>query len=219
MTALSRSIALCTILGALVAPSLHAQKLPPDTVVVRKRTTYEDLQMFSQVLNQIRVNHPDSIDSHVLLMAAIQGMVHAADPHSFVIPAVRLSPAREQALKDGKLLPIPVDFEYRSGAPIVVAVAPGTAAARQDILPGDQLVAIDGKPVTAETCAGARRHALGRQGIRPRPCRWSACAPTARSPGSIASSSERRRARRRPCRRCSCSTRQQAPATSASRAS
>ncbi|MBK5187981.1 MAG: PDZ domain-containing protein [Gemmatimonadaceae bacterium] len=151
MTALSRSIALCTILGALVAPSLHAQKLPPDTVVVRKRTTYEDLQMFSQVLNQIRVNHPDSIDSHVLLMAAIQGMVHAADPHSFVIPAVRLSPAREQALKDGKLFPIPVDFEYRSGAPIVVAVAPGTAAARQDILPGDQLVAIEGKPVTAES--------------------------------------------------------------------
>ena len=48
--------------------------------------------MFSQVLNQIRVNHPDSVDSHELLMAAIEGMVHAADPHSFVVPAVRLSP-------------------------------------------------------------------------------------------------------------------------------
>jgi carboxyl-terminal processing protease len=150
MSAHSRAIAACVLSLALAAPAVQAQqKLPPDTVVMRKRTTYEDLQMFSQVLNQIRVNHPDSIDSHELLMAAIQGMVHAADPHSFVIPAVRLSPTREQAMRDGKLVPIPVEFAYRGGAPIVEAVAPGTAAARQDILPGDELVQIDGKPVTA----------------------------------------------------------------------
>jgi carboxyl-terminal processing protease len=116
MTVLSRSIAFCTILASILIPQLHAQQAVPDTAVIRKRTTYEDLQMFSQVLNQIRVNHPDSVDSHELLMAAIQGMVHAADPHSFVIPFVRLSPAREAAFKEGKLLPIPVEFEYRSGA-------------------------------------------------------------------------------------------------------
>ncbi len=150
MSALFRSIAFCTTLGAVIATPSHAQqKLSSDTIVMRKRTTYEDLQMFSQVLNQIRVNHPDSVDSHELLMAAIEGMVHAADPHSFVVPAVRLSPAREQAVKDGKLFPIPVEFEYHSGAPVVLAVAPGTAAARQDILAGDQLIAVDGKAVTA----------------------------------------------------------------------
>jgi len=148
----SRVLATAVLLATLLTPPLHAQKTtPPDTAVIRKRTTYEDLQMFSQVLNQIRVNHPDSVDSHELLMAAIQGMVHAADPHSFVIPVVRLSPAREEALKDGKLFPIPVEFEYRSGAPIVASVAPGTAAAHQDILRGDELVAVDGKPVTAES--------------------------------------------------------------------
>jgi carboxyl-terminal processing protease len=148
----ARAIGASTLLLVLSMSAAQAQKTTaPDTAVIRKRTTYEDLQMFSQVLNQIRVNHPDSVDSHELLMAAIQGMVHAADPHSFVIPYVRLSPAREQALKDGKLIPIPVDFEYRSGAPIVSAVAPGTAAAHQDILPGDELVAVDGKPATAES--------------------------------------------------------------------
>jgi carboxyl-terminal processing protease len=150
MRTFARAIVGSLMLG-LVAPQLHSQQAAPDSAVLRKRTTYEDLQMFSQVLNQIRVNHPDSVDSHELLMAAIQGMVHAADPHSFVIPYVRLSPAREAALKAGKLFPIPVDFEYRSGAPIVSAVASGTAAARQDILPGDELVAVDGKPVVAES--------------------------------------------------------------------
>ena len=35
------------------------------------RSAAEDLRMFSQVLNQLRVNHPDSLDTHVLLMAAV----------------------------------------------------------------------------------------------------------------------------------------------------
>jgi carboxyl-terminal processing protease len=138
----SRVFGTASLLVAFIAPQLRAQAAAPDTTVIRKRTTYEDLQMFSQVLNQIRVNHPDSVDSHELLMAAIQGMVHAADPHSFVIPFVRLSPAREAAYKAGKLFPVPVEFEYRSGAPIVSAIASGTAAARQVILGGVELVAV-----------------------------------------------------------------------------
>ena len=69
---------------------------------IRKRTAYEDLQMFSQVLNQIRVNHPDSVDMHELLMAAIKGMVQAADPHSYFVPAVRLNSEKAKAQREGK---------------------------------------------------------------------------------------------------------------------
>jgi len=133
----------------MVASLARAQS--PDTTqrAIRPRSTAEDLQMFSQVLNQIRVNHPDSIDMHELLMAAVEGMVRAADPHSFVIPAVRLDPAREAAWMDGKLFPVPVAFWYIGGDPVVVSVAAGSRAASLDILPGDQLVAIDHKPVAA----------------------------------------------------------------------
>jgi carboxyl-terminal processing protease len=101
--------------------------------------------MFSQVLNQIRVNHPDSIDTHVLLMAAIEGMVRAADPHSYVLPYYRLSARLQEAREAGKLCPVPVDFTFSAGAPIVVRVHPGTEAAELDILPGDELVAIAGQ--------------------------------------------------------------------------
>jgi carboxyl-terminal processing protease len=105
--------------------------------------------MFSQVLNQIRVNHPDSVDAHILLMAAVEGMVRAADPHSFVIPALRLDPVREKAWMDGKLFPVPVAFRYIGGDPVVVSVAAGSRAASLDILAGDELIAIDHKPVAA----------------------------------------------------------------------
>ena len=116
---------------------------------IRSRTAAEDLQMFSQVLNQIRVNHPDSVDTHQLLMAAVEGMVRAADPHSYVIPALRLDPAREAAWEDGKLIPIPITFRYVGGDPVVVSVTPGSRASELDILAGDELIAIDHKPVAA----------------------------------------------------------------------
>ena len=43
--------------------------------------------------------------------------------------------------------PVPVSFGMVEGAPVVISVAPGTEAARSDILPGDELIAVDGKPV------------------------------------------------------------------------
>ena len=119
--------------------------------VMRKRTMYEDLQLFSQVLNQLRVNHPDSLDSHELIMSAIRGMVSAADPHSYVEAYYRLAPEKEKAYRDRKAHPVPVNFGMVEGAPVVISVAPGTQAARLDILRGDELVAVDGKPVVWES--------------------------------------------------------------------
>ena len=133
----------------LVASGARVLAQQPSASPVVKRSAYEDLQMFSQVLNQIRVNHPDSLDPHELYMAAVAGMIHAADPHSFVIPAVRLEAGKEEALNEGKLHPVPISFEYVGGAPVVVSVAAGTSASQLDILPGDELVSIDGAPVMA----------------------------------------------------------------------
>jgi carboxyl-terminal processing protease len=78
-------------------------------------------------------------------------MVRAADPHSYVIPAVRLQPEKEAALRDGKLLPVPIAFTFVGGAPVVVGLEPGALAAGLDVLPGDELLAIDGRPVAAES--------------------------------------------------------------------
>ncbi|HEY9226873.1 MAG TPA: S41 family peptidase [Gemmatimonadaceae bacterium] len=133
--------ALCSTTPLVAQDSLRAP--------TRRRTVAEDLQLFSQVLNQIRVNHPDSLDTHGLLMAAIEGMVNAADPHSYVIPATRLDSAKESAMMAGKLFPVPIAFRFIEGAPLVAAVAPGSKAVSLNILPGDELVAIDGRPVAA----------------------------------------------------------------------
>lgn len=143
LRAVITAAALATV-GAADAP---AQGSAP----IRQRTVYEDLQMFSQVLNQIRVNHPDSMDTHALFMAAIEGMVAAADPHSYVIPYNRLSPEREKELRAGRLVPVPLTFRFVGGSPVVVSVAPGSKAAALDVVPGDELIAIDDAPVAARS--------------------------------------------------------------------
>ena len=117
---------------------------------VKKRTPYEDLQMFSQVLNHIRVNHADTVDSHELMMAAVRGMIAAADPHSYFITGVRLDAEKEKALRSKKLFPVPISWAFVEGSPIVVATAPGSAAAKLDILPGDELIAVNGTSVQAD---------------------------------------------------------------------
>jgi carboxyl-terminal processing protease len=139
------------VVGASVAMIVPVAAAQDSARVMRKRTMYEDLQLFSQVLNQLRVNHPDSLDTHALIMSAIRGMVSAADPHSYVHAYYRLTPEKEKAYRERKMHPVPVSFGMVEGAPVVISVAPGTQAARLDILPGDELVAVDGKPVPWES--------------------------------------------------------------------
>lgn len=136
--------AACLSLIALPLAAQDSLRAP-----VRHRSIAEDLQLFSQVLNQIRVNHADSLDTHELLMAAIQGMVEAADPHSFVIPATRFDSTKEALARGGKLYPVPLNFRFVSGAPLVTSVSAGSKAISLDILPGDELVSVDGHPIAA----------------------------------------------------------------------
>ncbi len=143
---------LCALLGAVpVIVTAQQTPTPAPAPVIRPRTAAEDLQLFSQVFNQIRVNHPDSLDSHRLFMAAIQAMVQATDPHSYVIPAARLTPGKEDELRAGRLHPVPIEFSFIGGSAVVSAVYAGTDARRRDILPGDELMLIDGQPMRAES--------------------------------------------------------------------
>src|SRR5690606_38856893 len=51
----------------------------------------------------------------------------------------------------GRLVPVPIRFRFVGGSPVVAGVDRASRAARQDILPGDELVAIDDAPVTAQS--------------------------------------------------------------------
>ncbi len=154
--------ALASAVLAAGAPMLAAQERPAGAT--RARTIGEDLQMFTGVLNQIRVNHPDSTDPHALIMAAIRGMISAADPHSYVLVYRPLTAERAKEVAEGRAVPVPIAFRFVGGAPVVVGVAAGSDARRQNVLPGDELVAIDGNPVAAESADELEILLAGRKG-------------------------------------------------------
>lgn len=157
LTGAITSIALALSAGAQSPPAM-----PPSPT--RARTISDDLQLFTQVFSQIRANHADSVDSHQLLMAAVTGMLRAADPHSFVIPAVRLSLELEALRREGKLAPVPVAFTYVDGAPFLISVAPDSKAAQQDLVVGDELLAVDGAKVSAASAEELEQTLLGAKG-------------------------------------------------------
>lgn len=134
---------------------------PPPARATRPRTVAEDLQLFSQVYNQVRLNHVDSQDSHRLLLQAVAGLIRAADPHSYVVPAERLTDSAEAAAAKRGRIPVPVTFRFVAGVPLIVGVGAGTAAARSDLRLRDALVAIDGAPVQAESEEGLAEDLAG----------------------------------------------------------
>ena len=118
---------------------------------IAARSTYEDLQMLTGVLNQLRVNHPDSLDSHALILAAIRGMVGAADPHSYLVVYRPLVAEKAKAFREGKLHAVGITFRFIGGSPVIVGTVAGSSAEKLDLLPGDELISIDGAPVAVES--------------------------------------------------------------------
>ena len=82
-------------------------------------------------------------------MAAISAMINASDPFSGFIPYERLDPKKAKEFREGRYISVPISFYFVQGRPVVQQVLLGTPAAREDILPGDELTTIDGEPVTA----------------------------------------------------------------------
>lgn len=159
-----RPFAAVVLVLPLLAGALPASGQQRDERPLRTPTTAEDLMMFSQVLNHIRVNHPDSLDTHRLLLAAVEGMVRAADPHSYLLPAYRLPPSREESWRRGELEPVPIRFRFIGGAPVVAGVDAGSRAAAIDIVPGDELVEADGRPLQSLSEVELDIELAGREG-------------------------------------------------------
>jgi len=105
------------------------------------QASYEQLQTFSSLLNQIRASYVDSVTYAELVHAAIDGVLGSLDPHSRFLR--REDGEREQAYEAGVLAGTGIVFDEVDGSLTVLAVMPGTPAARAGVSAGDRLLAIN----------------------------------------------------------------------------
>ena len=104
-------------------------------------SSYEQLQTFSGILNQIRLNYVDSVSYGVLVRAAIDGVLRSLDPHSYFMS--RDDGMRMLAYEAGQLAGTGIFFNEVDGEMTVQAVLPRSPAARAGVSTGDRLLQVN----------------------------------------------------------------------------
>jgi len=125
-------------------------------------TRYEDLSLFTEVLNLVRKNYVEEVGDKDLIQGALKGMLAELDPHSsFLDPEVY---AEMQIDTRGEFAGLGIEIsKSRDGYVEVVSPIEGTPAHRAGIKPRDQIVGIcpEERPADwTEECRGTKNMTL-----------------------------------------------------------
>jgi carboxyl-terminal processing protease len=128
--------AICTlIVGVPLSAGAQTHKTDP----------YEVLDQIGHALKIVEDEYFEPADQGELLDGAIRGMLSELDPHSAYFNRSDLEIF--QGSTTGKFGGIGVEVEFSDGDVIVIAPVEGSPADRAGIKPGDQIVALDGRPL------------------------------------------------------------------------
>lgn len=107
----------------------------------RRAQRYEDLAVFTSVLELVRGNYVEDVDEHALLMSAMRGILEDLDPHSaFMNPEAYED---MQVETRGEFAGLGIEISKENGAFIeVVAPIDGTPASRAGIQARDRITSI-----------------------------------------------------------------------------
>lgn len=108
--------------------------------------TYRHLKLFNDVFRYVRAESVKPISDEALIEQAIQGMLNGLDEHSAYI-----SPERYQELLNslkGQFGGIGIEFTLLNGKVIILSPIDDSPAFIGGLAAGDELLAIDGKPVS-----------------------------------------------------------------------
>jgi carboxyl-terminal processing protease len=108
----------------------------------KSEETYEELKVFSDVIEIIEREYVDEVDTKDLIQKAIQGMVQSLDPHSSLLPL----DAYEDLQIDtkGKFTGIGIHITMQDGFVTVISPIEDTPAYKAGIIAGDRIIKVDG---------------------------------------------------------------------------
>ena len=106
--------------------------------------TYEELKVFSDVIELIQREYVDDVDSKELIQKAIQGMVQSLDPHSSLLPPDAFEDL--QIDTKGKFTGIGIHITMQDGFVTVISPIEDTPAYKAGIKAQDKIIKVDDKP-------------------------------------------------------------------------
>ncbi len=125
--------------GLLLSWMVPGRTLLP--AVAQTTSSYQDLQLFTDVLTIVRRSYVEEVSVKELIYGAIDGMLLSLDPHSGFMP-----PEIYQEMKldtQGQFGGLGIEITLRDGLLTVVAPIEDTPAARAGLQAGDQILKID----------------------------------------------------------------------------
>jgi carboxyl-terminal processing protease len=108
-----------------------------------KEEIYDQLKIFSDVIELIQKEYVDEIDPKDLIQKAIQGMLQGLDPHSALLPPDAFEDL--QIDTKGKFTGIGIHITMQNGFVTVISPIEDTPAHRAGIEPGDRIIKVDGQ--------------------------------------------------------------------------
>lgn len=100
----------------------------------------------NNAINSILSFYIDSVSDSVLVENAIKGVLQELDPHSTYIPASEIEKANESI--NGNFEGIGISFQMIDDTLQVLQIISGCPAQKVGVLPGDQLIRVDGETIS-----------------------------------------------------------------------
>ncbi|PID71537.1 MAG: peptidase S41 [Desulfobulbus propionicus] len=107
------------------------------------RETYQNLELFSNVLVLLQQHYVDEVDTKHIIEGAINGMLNSLDPHSSYMSAEDFKELQEET--QGSFNGIGIEITVKDNVLTVVAPIEGTPAAQEGIIAGDMIIRINGE--------------------------------------------------------------------------
>ena len=114
---------------------------------------YEQLDLFTRVLERVRNEYVDSVSDEEVIEAAIQGMLKSLDPHSTYLNKKVYQDVKMQM--KGEYGGLGMEVQMENGAVKVVSPIDNTPAYEAGVQGGDLITHIDGDPVRGKTLTEA----------------------------------------------------------------
>ncbi|MQY42083.1 PDZ domain-containing protein [Epibacterium sp. SM1969] len=111
----------------------------------RETSVYEQLDLFGDIFERIRVQYVEQVEDEELIEAAISGMLQSLDPHSSYLPPQDAEAMRVQTR--GEFGGLGIEVTQEEGFVKVVSPIDGTPADEAGIEAGDFVTHVDGESV------------------------------------------------------------------------
>ena len=137
-------------------------RLSIQRVSAEDQTVYENLQIFSDVLDIVKENYVQEVESKELVEGAISGMLRTLDPHSSYLDPDAYKELQVET--KGSFGGIGIEITVRDGVLTVVSPLEGTPAYELGIQAGDQILRVDGETTKEMTLMEAVKKMRGPKG-------------------------------------------------------